>query len=449
MGKRRRRRDRQPHQPAGRDRFPSAGFSPVDADAAGPSPAEIEALLDRLSATNGRVDHRTAAVLARLDPVQVAPAAQRVLLRLVPMAWASGWQPTELHRELARRTNRTGAKLAAGLIANDHRDRDPRSLDARWIRQVETLSPMPRPDRDWPDRDWIVRAAASRSGISVDLLIDLVAILGRLHPIPVLIPPPGALGPDAIIDLTTPFDSPMLERVRALLAKAESSEFEAEAEAFTAKAHELMARHSIDTATLAARAANPDAPITIRLPIDNPYADAKVMLCQIVAEHCGARAVFQPAYAFSTVIGFAGDVAATELLFTSLLVQAQTALQSASRSSLDGSSRGFRSSFLSAYAHRIGERLDAINAHVMAEAESDAGCSLVPVVAHRDAAVRAAVDSAFSNLTFKRSRGGRDPAGWSSGRLAADRANLNRADLNQADLDAPSRPSSPAHHQIH
>lgn len=389
-----------------------------------PSSAEIEELWDIVAATGATVQHPAGAKLSALDPLQVAPAAQRVLLRLASIAWGNGWQPTELHRELARRTNRTGSKLAAGVIVNDHLTRDPRTLDPRWVRQVETLM-----ETHTGDPDWIVRAAQSRAGVDLGLLVELVAILGRLQPIPALIPPPGMSPRDAVIDLTTPFDSPMLERVRALLAKAESTEFEAEAEAFTAKAHELMARHSIDHAMLAARAANSDVPVTIRLPIDNPYADAKVMLCQIVAEHCGARTVFQPAYAFSTVIGFAGDVAATELLFTSLLVQAQTALQGASRGSPESSRRGFRSSFLAAYAHRIGERLEAINAHVVAEAEHEAGYSLVPVLASRDAAVRAAVDAAFSNLTFKRSRGARDPAGWSSGRLAADRANLNRADL--------------------
>ena len=403
-----------------------------------PSPAEIEDLWDVVAATGATVAHPAGAKLSALDPLQVAPAAQRVLLRLVSLAWGNGWQPIELHRELSRRTSKTGSKLTLGLIVNDHAARDPRTLDPRWVRQVEAVT-----GTQAAARDWLVQAAGSRSGLDLDLVVELVAILGRLQPIPVIIPPPGMSPRDAVIDLTTPFDSPMLERVRALLAKAESTEFEAEAEAFTAKAHELMARHSIDHAMLAARAASSDVPVTIRLPIDNPYADAKVMLCQIVAEHCGARTVFQPAYAFSTVIGFAGDVAATELLFTSLLVQAQTALQSASRGSADASRRGFRSSFLAAYAHRIGERLAAINAHVVAEAEDAAGYSLVPVLASRDAAVRAAVDAAFSNLTFKRSRGARDPAGWSSGRLAADRANLNRADLA-----GPGSASRPTHGRI-
>ena len=39
-------------------------------------------------------------------------------------------------------------------------------------------------------------------------------------------------------------------KVRALLAKAESTTFEAEAEALFAKAHQLMVRNAIDEAVL-------------------------------------------------------------------------------------------------------------------------------------------------------------------------------------------------------
>ena len=440
MGKKRRTRDRrtnrrghanpsvtQPSRPFGdHSTTHAAGHHGAAGPDGMPDEAEIESILAAVANPGAGGDRFAVMRLLALDPIQIAPATQRVLLRQLPRAWTQGWQPAEIHRELARHTNRTGAKLAVGLIANDHATREPRTLDPRWIHQLDALE-LPTP----PDADWIVHAVArGGTAANVDTLLEMVSVFGRLRPIPILIPPPGQ-GTTSTIDLNTPFDSPMLERVRALLAKAESSEFEAEAEAFTAKAHELMARHSIDTATLAARASNPDRPITIRLPIDNPYADAKVLLCQIVAEHCGARAVYQPAFAFSTVVGFAGDVAATELLFTSLLVQAQTALQVASRASAGSSSstRGFRSSFLSAYANRIAERLDEINANVMAEAESDAGCSLVPVLANRDAAVRAAVEAQFSNLTFKKHRGPSDAAGWTSGRLAADRARLSRGDL--------------------
>ena len=67
----------------------------------------------------------------------------------------------------------------------------------------------------------------------------------------------------------------ILDKVRALLAKAESTQFEAEAEAFTAKAQELMTRHRIDRAVLNASDDLGDAPAGRRLGIDDPYADVR------------------------------------------------------------------------------------------------------------------------------------------------------------------------------
>jgi hypothetical protein len=369
----------------------------------------------------------------------VARAAQTVLLRQVPNAWNHGWQPTELHRQLRRATNGTGARLVLGLIANDHRTRDASSIDRRWAAQLAELGVPAR-----ADEDWIVRWSAGRTDddATLALLIDIVRAIAHLRPLAILIPPPGSTLGAAMIDLDTPLDDPMLDRVRALLAKAESTEFEAEAEAFTAKAQELMARYSIDAAMLSARTATADGPVTVRIPVDDPYADAKSLLCQIVAEHSRARAVRLPDYGMSTVIGFAPDVAATEILFTSLLVQAQTAMQTSAVTATAGArsrSSGFRSAFLLAYAHRVGERLSEINTHVAAQAEQDLGPSLVPVLAARGLAVDTAVHEQFGRLAESRPRGGRDLAGWASGRLAADRAKLNLADLRPTGRPAVAR----------
>lgn len=80
-------------------------------------------------------------------------------------------------------------------------------------------------------------------------------------------------------------------------------------------------------------------------------------------------------------LGFTEDLGAVELLFTSLLVQAQKALAHAGTGAAgrrDRSSR-FRSSFYLGYATRIGERLEAANAQVAAEADARA----LPVLRNR------------------------------------------------------------------
>ena len=370
----------------------------------------------------------------------VARAAQVTTLRELPVAWSHGWQPSELHRQVRRATNATGAKLGLGLIANDHRDRDPASLDPRWLAQLDHLDLPKR-----VDDDWIVTWAANChiDEISfVALLVDLLRSVTRLRPIAVLIPPPGvAADTSTFADLHRPLDDPMLERVRALLAKAESTEFEAEAEAFTAKAQELMARYSIDAALLSARTTNPDQPVTIRIPVDDPYADAKSLLCQIVAAHSRCRAVRLTEYGLSTIVGFASDVAATEILYTSLLVQAQAGLRSATMASGAGArtrTASFRTAFLLAYAHRVGERLEEINAYVTQQAQADIGTALVPVLAARTAAVDDAVAEQFGRIEMSRPRRGRDAAGWASGTLAANRATLHLGDLRDQSGACPS-----------
>jgi len=100
----------------------------------------------------------------------------------------------------------------------------------------------------------------------------------------------GSLAPNQIGDASP--DRRMLDKVRALLAKAESIEYAEEAESLSAKAEELMARHRIDYALLAADAGTRDAPVGVRVTIDNPYEDPKATLLERVAEANGCRAAF-------------------------------------------------------------------------------------------------------------------------------------------------------------
>ena len=80
-------------------------------------------------------------------------------------------------------------------------------------------------------------------------------------------------------------DNPLLERVRKLLAKAESEgTTPAEAEALTAKAAELMARYGIDRALLAAQQPGTDRPADRKIDVDSPWARVQGhLLCGLAA----------------------------------------------------------------------------------------------------------------------------------------------------------------------
>ena len=77
-----------------------------------------------------------------------------------------------------------------------------------------------------------------------------MASLRWLGPLEAFLPLPGAASPH--VPRAAPVDDKLLLRVRQMLAKAESTTYEAEAEAFTAAAQQLMARPSIDEAMLSA-----------------------------------------------------------------------------------------------------------------------------------------------------------------------------------------------------
>ena len=243
--------------------------------------------------------------------------------------------------------------------------------------------------------------------------IEVLAVLSRVPPLP---PLPAATRVDEA-------EAKVLAKVRGLLAKAESTTFPEEAEALSAKAQELMARHAIDHA-LAATALAPEVPGGRRLPVEDPYADAKAMLVGSVSRANRCQSVHVVDLALVTLLGFESDLVAVEMLFTSLLVQANRALLAAGRDDRRARQRGFRSSFLSAYAVRIGQRLEACTSAQVAVVDADEGGRLLPVLAARVDAVEEAVEQMFgSSLVYRPARIS-DPRGWVAGHAAADLADL-------------------------
>ncbi len=243
-----------------------------------------------------------------------------------------------------------------------------------------------------------------------------VEVLGVLLRLPSLPPLPA----------TTQVDegqAKVLAKVRGLLAKAESTTFPQEAEALSAKAQELMARHAIDHA-LASAGARPEEPSGRRIPLQDPYADAKSLLLGAVARANRCQSIHVVQLAHATVLGFESDLMAVEVLFTSLLVQASRAMLAAGRDDPRSRQRGFRSSFLSAYATRIGQRLEDSTADQVADVDAGEGGRLLPVLAARRDAVEDAVDAMFGDGLVSRHTRISDPRGWVAGHAAADVADL-------------------------
>lgn len=216
----------------------------------------------------------------------------------------------------------------------------------------------------------------------------------------------------------------VLHKVRSLLAKAESTTFPDEAEALTAKAQELMDRHAIDRAMVAAASGGAGGPEGRRVTIDSPYAREKYLLLAATARANRSRAVFMQHERVATVVGFPEDQETIELLYTSLLLQATSAMlargdRAATRT------RRYRQSFLVAFATHIGDRLAAADAEVVATADREHGGGVLPVLASRESAVESRLAREFPHLRNRRVVV-RDAVGWGHGTKAAERASLDR-----------------------
>jgi hypothetical protein len=341
---------------------------------------------------------------AGLDALTVAPAGDvdpvlhAELMQEFRRLFRGGWQPSELYRVVARGGDPQKGRLAADAVREHLSGFDV--VDPRWRGQADDLPRGGRP----PDRVTVL-----------DSSLGLLLMLQRLPGIQVLIPPPGsALNPEK----SGTVDSRVLDRVRALLAKAESTDFPAEAEAYSAKAQELISRHRIEEALTAGERAEV-VPFARRVGVDHPYESEKASLLDAVARANQCRTVWSPELGFSTIFGLDADIDAVELLYTSLLVQANRAMARDEPTKGKARVKAFRRSFLVAYAVRIGERLEQTTRH-----EIEQHADLLPVLRNRDVQVREAMDKAFPRTV--RSRGSRVDSleGWESGRAAADEAKL-------------------------
>ncbi|WP_448613808.1 DUF2786 domain-containing protein [Modestobacter sp. URMC 112] len=371
--------------------------------------------------------------LVRLDPgVDTAGHAGRALAGALPPLWESGWQPADVVHVVRRRTSRRGARLVAAVVradaaASGATERAP----AAWAAQLATQ--LADGTGAAPADDPVGRWWRSERGDAVDGWRDVLRVLGvvrELPPLEVLLPPPSSwsAGFRTVPADGEGADARTLARIRALLAKAESTDFPEEAEALSAKAQSLMARHSIDAAVLGQRSGPAGTSVLARrVHLDDPHVEAKAAVVQAVGSANGVRVVLHPALGLVTLVGAAEDLDLVELLATSLLVQAGRAMSvAAGTGGARARSTAFRRGFLYAFAQRIGERLEAARAQATAEATAAYGSSLAPALAERARAVDTAVGELFPHL---RRRGSRvvDPAGWHAGRRAADDAELGAA----------------------
>lgn len=269
----------------------AARLTGMDTDTTHTANHPIRDLLWAATRTWGFDARLDAATLADLLPwlPDVQHLADQMLDDCLTDLWTQGWTPADVVHVVARRLSRSHVAAASlRIVADDARRRaSGQPLDPRWAEQTADL---PDIDKSQPPlhADERLRQA-----------LDVLALIRLLPSVPFTMPRPG----DPLTGTTAAgrLDNRTLRRVRALLAEAESTDFEEEAHAFAAKAQELMARHSIDEARLHADD-DVGEPSLQRILLEGPYLDAKASVVSAVAAANRCRTVLSPGLGWVTVV---------------------------------------------------------------------------------------------------------------------------------------------------
>jgi Protein of unknown function (DUF2786) len=232
----------------------------------------------------------------------------------------------------------------------------------------------------------------------------------------------------------------VLDKVRKLLAKAEDPACTpAEADAFNNKAAELIAKYGVDRAMLAESDPTSDIVGDRVVELPAPYALDKSALLAGIAAVLRCHSVRRQTRAAGRtgismhLFGFASDLERTELLFTSLLVQASQALAVQTVPTWENVA-AYRRSWLAGFTQAVVTRLRAAEL-AAAERHSDAGPtiggrSVALVLADRGGQVEQRVAEAYPQLRFagpRRLAG----SGGRSGYAAGQRADLGGTKIAQ------------------
>jgi Protein of unknown function (DUF2786) len=207
-----------------------------------------------------------------------------------------------------------------------------------------------------------------------------------------------------------PIADPMLNKVRKLLAQAEDDACTpAEAEAFTAKAAQLIAKYGIDRAMLAAVRPETDTPSSRLIDVDNPWGRVKAHLlcglgsalrCQCIMltgrSDVGERA------ARIHVFGYQSDIERLDVLYTSILIQMWHGLAGAQVPEWSRSPRAWRRSWLLGFTSAVTARVRQAERAAQDQSDQDraaaahaSGKSAAVVLASRDLVVRGMVQREY------------------------------------------------------
>lgn len=225
----------------------------------------------------------------------------------------------------------------------------------------------------------------------------------------------------------------MIDKIRGLLAKAESTEFEEEADLFLQKATELMAKYRIDEALLQAANKSADDPVERITITVGKWGIAKGSLIVYICKSFGCHAVWAAKVGGQrrcNIIGHKSDLEMVTALFTSLEIQLDRELLNVQGYD-KGETRSARSSFANGWCSKVGTRVKSHYKKAMEEeksnlSSSEESSSVALVLASRDDAVEAKYQEIYNRKPRYKSSTTRtsDYVAYQSGYAAGNNADI-------------------------
>lgn len=235
-------------------------------------------------------------------------------------------------------------------------------------------------------------------------------------------------------------DEKILTRIRAVLTKAERASTPEEGESYFAMAAKLIAKYGVDEALLSFASPTKSEVNSRYFTCPNPYSMDKVSLLAAIARSLGCQIVLinkdrelpSNQDRVCRVFGFESDLDRVALLYTSLLVQAASALLYAEivDKPANENTKSFKVSWSAGFTHAVQNRLEAAEAEAVSNAAAATpGTSVELVMIDRSNEVATAFKAAYPKLaTVSRSFAG---TGWGHGVKAGNKANIGSKVVTQ------------------
>ena len=222
-------------------------------------------------------------------------------------------------------------------------------------------------------------------------------------------------------------DQGVIDKVRKLLAMAESTDNSEEADAFARKAADLIARHRVTESAL--RDVDPDQLEVAELDLGRgAYVRARFHLLAGVAEAHGCLATFRTGGrgTLAHITGHRRDTLAVRVLFTSLLSQ-MTQRAALERRATSAATQRWRRSFMFGFADEVAAMLQTARSEAIAATDDPA--STVPALRAQDVVVREFAGERLGRIVTARPAAPAVRDGLRAGRQAAAESDVGRVRL--------------------